>query len=152
MLFQNPQAPFFNAYNLPLEYSPAAWQAGEHAALHHSPHQALCTQLRFFVHWTMKIKVIHSYTYNYCWRRETNLFLWYSCSASISFIKGKALAAGIIWQRMSWTGAWSETARFTPGRSLWSLLIPCMMPTYRRLKASYTYYMPMKYTLTSSST
>lgn len=33
----------------PLEKSPTTCQAGVHVALHHSPHQALCTRLRFFV-------------------------------------------------------------------------------------------------------
>lgn len=63
----------------------------------------------------------------------SNLFFWYSCNESISFAKGNARAAGIIWQRISWTGACSETARFRPGRSLWSLLMAWTIPTYGRL-------------------
>lgn len=58
------------------------------------------------------------------------LFFWNTSRASISFSKGKARAAGIIWQRISWTGACNETAKFKPGTSFWSLLIAWITPTY----------------------
>lgn len=59
------------------------------------------------------------------------LSFWYTFSVSISLSRGKALAAGMIWQRISWTGACNETAKFKPGRSIWSFLIAWIMPTYK---------------------
>lgn len=66
-----------------------------------------------------------------------NLFFWKAWSASMSFWRGKALAAGIIWQRISWTGAWRDTAKLIPGRSLWSLFIAWTTPTYMQTKLEY---------------
>lgn len=117
--------------------SPTIFRAGGHVPPHHSLRQALCIRLISFADWNHR----HNMLLN--WRRAVstnlqqkqiwyiNLFFWYSWRASISFCKGKARAAGIIWQRISCTGACKETAKFNPGRSPCSLFIAWIIPTYR---------------------
>lgn len=109
----------------------------ERSPLDHLLHQAWCTQWRSSAD-CLKSKEDIAICYDLyqllrLWFEHVvtnNLFFWKAWSASMSFWRGKALAAGIIWQRISWTGACRDTAKLIPGRSLWSLFIAWTTPTY----------------------
>lgn len=112
----------------------AVCRAGEHAAPHHSHHPALCTRSISFAdyrktEWDTLNHIGKVIIWNAHQRKKRNLLLWYSRKEFISFSRGKALAAGIIWQRMSCNGACSDTAKFSVGMSLCSFLIACIIPT-----------------------